>query len=112
MMAIDENAIVLSQDDLEAFSETHVIPWFANVAERRVFDAMREHPRLASGRGWIKANHDARWDFRRSGPDKSLADRSAQPGSWKILMTAHVDQFELDLSNCFKQFVGDLRALI
>ena len=66
--AADENAIVLSQDDLDTFSETHVVPWFTNMAERRVFDAMRGHPRLASGDGWIKATHDARWDFREAAP--------------------------------------------
>lgn len=110
--ATADNAIVLSQDDLSSFSETHVIPWFASLAERRIFDAMRESPRLASGTGWIKATHDARWDFRGSGPDKALAERSERPGSWKILMTAHVDQFEFDLGKDFKQFVGDFSALI
>jgi hypothetical protein len=110
--ATDENAIVLSQDDLDSFSETRVIPWFANLAERRVFDVMRQYPRLASGKGWIKATHDARWDFRGSGPDRSLAERTERPGSWKILMTAHVDQFQFDPNESFKQFVSDFHALV
>lgn len=112
IMASEENAIVLSQEDLRSFSQARVIPWFAGTAERRIFDAMRGHPRLASDDGWIRATNDARWDFRRSGLDKALADRLAQPGSWKVLMTAHVDQFQFDLSKGFKQFVGDFSALI
>jgi len=110
--ATDQNAIVLDQNALASFSETHVIPWFTSLAERQVFDAMREHPRLASGDGWIKAIHDARWDFRGSGPDRDLADRVARPGSWKILMTAHVDQFEFDHREAFKQFVNNFRSLV
>ncbi|SEH01555.1 hypothetical protein SAMN05444920_1213 [Nonomuraea solani] len=109
--ATDKTAILLSQDDIASFSETQVIPWFANAADRPVFDTMRHKPRLASGRGWIKATHDARWDFRGSGPDKSLADRQEKVDSWKILMTAHVDQFCFDPDEGFKQFVGDLDAL-
>lgn len=110
--ATGTNPIVLSQDDLGSFSETHVIPWFVSMAERQVFDAMRRHPRLASGDSWIRATHDARWDFRGSGPDKALADRLERPGAWKILMTAHVDTFGFVLSKGFKQFVGDLSGLI
>lgn len=110
--ATDENAITLSQDDIESFSDTHVVPWFANAADRQVFDTMRHRPRLASGTGWIKAKHDARWDFTSSGPDKKLADRQEKADSWKILMTAHVDQFCFDRNEKFKQFVGDLDALV
>ena len=110
-VATDENAIILTQDDLDTFSETRAIPWFATIADRRVFDAMRGYPRLASGDGWINATHDARWDFRGSGPDRALADRAARPGSWKILMAAHVDQFEFDLNETFKQFISDFGAL-
>jgi hypothetical protein len=110
--ASDGNAIVLTRDNLDSFSEMHVIPWFTSMAERSVFDAMRGHPRLASGSGWIKATHDARWDFRGSGPDRALADRVERPSSWKILMTAHVDQFEFDFDEDFKQFISDFSALI
>lgn len=110
--AVDENAIVLSQEDIASFSETYVIPWFASVADRRVFDIMRKGPRLASGKGWIKATHDARWDFRGSGPDRGLAVRVKSDDSWSVLMTAHVDQFSFDTAEPFKQFVSDLDGLI
>jgi hypothetical protein len=110
--ARDSNAIVLSQEDLDSFSETRVIPWFSTLAERRVFDGMRKYPRLASGKGWITATNDTRWDFTGTGPDRGLAKRDAQPGSWKILMTAHVDQFAFDTDEGFKQFVSDFLTLI
>ncbi|MFF1930235.1 Eco57I restriction-modification methylase domain-containing protein [Streptomyces sp. NPDC058228] len=110
--AVDETAIVLSQEDLASFSESHVIPWFASSADRTVFDTMRNGPRLASGKGWIKATHDARWDFRGSGPDKGLAVRSRAEDCWSVLMTAHVDQFSFDQSAIFKQFVTDRDGLI
>ncbi|NUL03316.1 hypothetical protein HRW07_08690 [Streptomyces lunaelactis] len=109
---VDETAIVLSQQDLASFSETHVIPWFATAADRTVFDTMRKGPRLASGTGWIKAIHDARWDFTGSGPDRGLAVRSKTVEAWKILMTAHVDQFGFDSDEPFKQFVSDLDGLV
>ncbi|MFI8102597.1 Eco57I restriction-modification methylase domain-containing protein [Streptomyces sp. NPDC086023] len=108
----DATAIVLTQDDLASFSETHVIPWFADRADRVVFDVMRAGPRLASGKGWIKATHDARWDFRGSGPDRGLAARADAADAWKILMSAHVDQFSFDLDKPFKQFVTDHDGLI
>ncbi|MGW2479659.1 Eco57I restriction-modification methylase domain-containing protein [Streptomyces sp. NPDC001571] len=110
--ATDENAIQLTQDDLASFSETHVIPWFETGAERMVFDTMRKGPRLSSGKGWIKASHDARWDFRGSGPDKGFAVRQEAPGVWKILMTAHVDAFSFDTGETFKQFVEDFDGLV
>ncbi|WP_146778969.1 Eco57I restriction-modification methylase domain-containing protein [Actinomadura craniellae] len=109
--ANDENAILLTQDDLASFSETHVIPWFNGAADRQVFDTMRTGPRLSSGKGWIKATHDARWDFTGSGPHKNLVDRRGGEEAWKILMTAHVDQFGFDVDEPFKQFVTNLDSL-
>ncbi|MFC8307711.1 hypothetical protein ACFUMJ_31140 [Streptomyces olivaceus] len=109
--AVDETAILLTQEDLASFSETHVVPWFATAADRRIFDLMRKGHRLASNTGWIKATHDARWDFRGSGPDKSLAAHSKENGAWQVLMTRHVDQFGLNFKSPVKQFVKDLPAL-
>ncbi|MDA0635944.1 hypothetical protein OUY22_21185 [Nonomuraea sp. MCN248] len=109
--ATDENAIVLTQGEVASFSDSHVIPWFATPNDRQLFETMRHKPRLASGEGWIMASHDARWDFTGSGPDRSLAVREKEAHSWKILMTAHVDQFHFDISVKFKQFVRDLDAL-
>ncbi|MFC7527580.1 Eco57I restriction-modification methylase domain-containing protein [Actinoplanes sp. GCM10030250] len=110
--ATNENAIALSADDLNTFSETHVIPWFATASDRDVFDYMRRGPRLASPEGWITGNHDARWDFRGSGPDRALAVRAEEPGSWRVLMTAHVDAFAFDPTEPYKQYVTDMNALV
>ncbi|MEU7255249.1 hypothetical protein AB0B21_05530 [Streptomyces rimosus] len=110
--AVDETALLLTQGDLASFSETYVVPWFATAADRRVFDLMRRGPRLASGEGWIKATHDARWDFRGSGPDKSLAVRSQVGGAWKVLMTRHVVQFGIDFKSPVKQFIQHLADAI
>ena len=71
---------------------------------------MRTFPRLSSGQGWIRASHDARWDFRGSGPDKRLVTTQDVPGAWKVLMTRHVDAFTFD-DEPHKQFVADLRLL-
>ncbi|MFD9778349.1 Eco57I restriction-modification methylase domain-containing protein [[Kitasatospora] papulosa] len=110
--AVDETAILLTQGDLASFSETYVVPWFATSADRRIFDLMRRGPRLASGEGWVKATHDARWDFRGSGPDKGLAVRSQEGGAWRVLMTRHVVQFGLDFTSPVKQFVQHLAGAV
>ncbi|MER6631679.1 hypothetical protein ABT301_26270 [Streptomyces sp. NPDC000987] len=106
----EDKTVRFTPEDLAALSETNVIPWFNDPGDRRVFDVLRTFPRLASGKGWIKATHDARWDFRGSGPDKALAVRTDAPGAWRILMTRHVDQFGAGTGKPFKQFVADLRA--
>ncbi|WP_425525582.1 Eco57I restriction-modification methylase domain-containing protein [Streptomyces albidoflavus] len=106
----EDKMVHFTPEDLAALSETNVIPWFNDSGDRRVFDVLRTFPRLASGKGWVKATHDARWDFRGSGPDKALAVRTDAPGAWRILMTRHVDQFGAGTGKPFKQFVTDLRA--
>jgi hypothetical protein len=108
----DNNAIKMTLEDLGTYSETQVIPWFAGSEDRAVFEKIRQFPRLASGLGWVTGRHDARWDFRGTGPDKSLAERSDAPGAWRILMTAHVDPYTFDPDEPFKQFVHDLDGLI
>ncbi|HEX8345094.1 MAG TPA: hypothetical protein VF657_10160 [Actinoplanes sp.] len=107
----DDSAITMSVGDLATYSETYVVPWFAGPADRDVFDRMRTGPRLAGGTGWVTAVHDARWDFRGSGPDRALAVRDDSPGAWRVLMTAHVDAFGFDTGEPYKQFVQDLDAL-
>jgi hypothetical protein len=62
--------------------------------------------------GWIRGYHDARWDFRSSGPDRSLPVRTDEPGAWHVLMTAAVDQYAFDPTATVKQFITDLRGLV
>jgi len=109
--ATDDNAISLSKEDIKSYSETDVIPWFANPSDRAVFDKIRICPRLSGERGWITGRHDSRWDFTGTGPDRTLVVHSQPGGAWKILMTAHVDAYEFDASAKFKQSVLDLMKL-
>ena len=110
--ATDDTAIALTRGDLATYSETDVIPWFATRADRLVFDRMRSHYRLAKPGGWISGRHDARWDFRGSGPDRTLANSTQSEGAWSILMTAHVDAYTFDKTAQFKQFISDLPAMV
>lgn len=104
--------VTFSPADLVDLSDTSVIPWFNEPADRRVFDTIRQHHRLAGGDGWIRGTHDARWDFRSSGPDRALAVDERAASAWRVLMTAHVDQFAFDSSARFKQFIPDLPAVV
>lgn len=107
-----DGAITLSRDEIEQLSDTDVLPWFGVPGSRQVFDKMRTKPRLATAGGWVTGAHDARWDFRGTGPDKSLAVTNEQPGDWRILMTAHVVPFALSSSEPFKQYVHDTDGLV
>ncbi|MBC7630659.1 MAG: hypothetical protein H7290_04140, partial [Flavobacterium sp.] len=69
---------------------------------------MRDNERLASGGGWITGHHDARWDFRGTGPDRTLAAHADTGSGWQVLMTSHVQQFTLNYGEKFKQWLGDL----
>lgn len=107
-----DTMVTFTTTDLADLSDSNVIPWFNQPEDRRVFDIMRRYPRLASGDGWVQGWHDARWDFRGSGPDRSLAVRTGTPTAWRVLMTAHVDAFAFDSNESFKQFVTDLPAAV
>jgi hypothetical protein len=104
----EDNVVTFTPADLATLSETNVIPWFNQPEDRRVFDRIRKGPRLAGPDGWIRAVHDARWDFRGSGPDNGLVVREDTPGAWRVLMTGHVHAFAFDESTRYKQYVTDL----
>ncbi|WP_411731947.1 Eco57I restriction-modification methylase domain-containing protein [Paeniglutamicibacter sp.] len=108
----ETNAITLSEADVESYSDTHVIPWFVDSDDRQVFDKMRVHSRLAKQGGWITGKHDARWDFRGTGPDRALASHEATVEAWKVLMTAHVDAYAFDKTAKYKQFIDDMSGMI
>lgn len=110
--ANEANAITLSGTDLESYSDTYVIPWFGEADDRQVFDKMRVHSRLAKPGGWITGKHDARWDFRGTGPDRALASHTATAAAWKVLMTAHVDAYAFDETAKYKQFIGELAGAV
>ncbi len=110
--AINTAWIELSTAEVASLTETYVLPWFRTRADREVFEMMRSAASLSAASGWITGHHDARWDFRGSGPDNPLASRTPTDAAWSVLMTAHVQQFGLDQSQKYKQFLRDLPAVV
>lgn len=109
----DEATISMTVSDLESYSDGLVVPWFDSPEDRAVFDKLRSRPRLKDSAGWIQATHDARWDFRSTGPDARLAQSTASSSrSWRVLMTRHLDAYSLRSIPGSKQFVNDEHALI
>lgn len=99
-----------TRDELSAMSETMAVPWFNNPGDRTIFDKMRAFPRISKPGSWVRGTHDARWDFRGTGPDKGLVVRSDAPGAWKVMMTRHADAYGLR-ETTVKQFIVDFDAL-
>jgi hypothetical protein len=110
--AIEERpSIALPKPEVEALSDSHVLPWLDSPAAGDVFDIMRSHPNVSGGNGWMNGIHDARWDFRRSGPHGSFARKTETPGAWRVLMTRHIEPYEIVETIPFATFVDDLPAL-
>lgn len=105
-----ESAAQFTTAELRTLSDSLVVPWFAVPEDRTVFEKLRTGDRLSSSAGWITATHDARWDFRGTGPDRGLAVRTEAPGSWRVMMTRHVDAYSIRNAEV-KQFVTDWSAL-
>lgn len=99
-----------TRDALSSMSETMAIPWFNNPGDRNVFDKMRAFPRISQPGSWVHGGHDARWDFRGTGPDRGLVTRSDAPGAWKVMMTRHADAYSLRATTV-KQFIVDFKAV-
>ncbi|WP_234821618.1 Eco57I restriction-modification methylase domain-containing protein [Mycolicibacter virginiensis] len=105
-----EVVIRFSRDEIASLSDSMVVPWFDDPVDRLVFDKMREFPRLSTKGSWVTGTHDARWDFRGSGPDRGLVVTAENPGAWRVMMTRHVDAFSIrDVPA--KQFVDDFAGL-
>jgi hypothetical protein len=98
--------VMLSAREIKSLSDALVIPWLDGPSDERLFEHMKVRPRLSSGAGWITGTHDARWDFRRSGPHGSLASRDRRDGFWDVLMTRHVGAYRLILSAPRQQYVA------
>jgi len=101
----EDAALILSRETLESLSDSVVVPWLNASGDKAVFEAMRANPGLSSGEGWISAVHDARWDFRSSGPQRRFASADGGEGAWRVLMTRHVASFAIDQVPAFQQFV-------
>ena len=105
-----QNGLHLARSVLDTLSDSTVVPWFNHVGDLPIFEAMRSHPSLASDRDWIMGTHDARWDFRGSGPHHPHAAPAAD-GAWQILMARHVTPFAIDIGPAFQQSVPQPAAL-
>lgn len=111
LRAIEPGAMIkFSRDELSTLTDTMVVPWFDNPGDRGVFDKIREFPRLSAKGSWVTGTHDARWDFRGSGPDHGLVVTSEAPEAWRVMMTRHVDAFSIRDAPV-KQFVDDFEGL-
>lgn len=105
-----EALLKFTRDELSSMSETMAVPWFNNPGDRQVFDKMRAFPRISQPGSWVHGVHDARWDFRGTGPDKGLVTRFDAPGAWKVMMTRHADAYALRTATV-KQFIVDFAAM-
>ncbi len=97
--------IILSIEVLRSLSDSVVVPWLNHARDATLFESMRNHPSLGGGEGWITGQHDARWDFRSSGPDRKSASTIPSHDSWRILMTRHVVPFGISEVAAFQQYV-------
>lgn len=103
--------LALKNDELQQLSDTMVVPWLNSAADRPVFETMQAHPSLSSGTGWVSGVHDARWDFRSSGPQRRFSSDQDGDGAWRILMTRHVVAYGVDDTIAFQRFIPDPGAL-
>lgn len=111
LRAIDSSTMIkFTPDELRSLSDAMVVPWFENTADRIVFDKMREFPRLSAVGSWVHGTHDARWDFRGTGPDRGLVRTTETPGAWRVMMTRHVDAFAIR-ETAAKQFIDNFEGL-
>jgi hypothetical protein len=108
----DSTGLQLSRQDLAALTDTWVVPWFNTRQDAEPFDIMRTRPSLSSGGGWMLGTHDARWDFRGSGPHRAYATPTPDDHSWSILMTRHVVPFALATDIAFQKYVDDPGRLV
>lgn len=97
----------LSAKDLTDLSDTMVVPWLNSAADRPVFETMQAHHSLSSGKGWVSGVHDARYDFRSSGPQRRFSADADSDGAWRILMTRHVVPYGIDNTIAFQRFIAD-----
>ncbi len=89
-------ALRLDHRDLDALSDSCVIPWLEGPGAPEVFSKMRTGERLGSGTGWIEAVADSHWDFSGTGRHRSYVATQASEGSWRVLMARHVTQYAID----------------
>ncbi|UPW09354.1 hypothetical protein M1C59_00245 [Gordonia terrae] len=105
---IENGPMRIPLSEIQELTEDSVVPWFNSAQDERVFSKMRTHHNLSTGESWIGGKSDSsRWDFSGSGKHKAFASTSkAGDGAWSVLMTRHVDQYEI-ASDPIRRFVND-----
>ena len=78
------------------------IPWLRSRESASVFERIVKSPSLGSGESWIQGSADTRWDFSASGRGAGFATAEDAVGSWKVLMTRHVDAYRIDFDGIRK----------
>ena len=106
-----EPSLLLSYDELVELSDTKVVPWLDGDAAAEIFETMRDHQRLARAGGWVTGHQEARWDFTRSGRFGRFGRPRGSNTSWRVLMTRHIEPFELVDDVAFRVFVDDLAGV-
>lgn len=104
-------SVLLPAKEIDALSDSKVLPWLDSIEAVGVFDTMRAQSTLSANGSWITGTHDARWDFRRSGPHGAFAESKSSQRSWSVLMTRHLHSYGIDSTIPFNTFVRDLREL-
>ena len=105
-------SLVLPLDEIEALSETHVLPWLNDVAAVEVFRSLANGSSLSAPSGWVVGVAEDRWDFSGTGRHHDLVIEQEESGSWRILMARHVGHFALDLSKPFQRFIRNPNELL
>jgi hypothetical protein len=101
-----DDLISLTVEEIQSITDSWVIPWLNEPSDRPSFEKMRSLSRLGHG-GWIAAKVvSSLWDFSGSGPHRDLVSGEETAGCWRVLMTRHVDQYEIT-DDQFRRFITD-----
>jgi len=89
--------MTMTLQEVDALTDTRVVPWFNSPGDTDVFNQMRHRPSLSSGKAWVTGRSDSsRWDFSGSGRHAAhAATTRTNPNAWRVLMTRHVDAYSL-----------------
>ena len=98
--------IEFAAGEVSELSPTAQIPWFGARSAAEVFSQICAAPRLGTGAAFIAGKADTRWDFSGSGRDAHAVSPDDARGSWRVLMTRHVDPYAIRASG-FRRFIPE-----
>jgi len=99
--------------DLIDLEDDGQIPWLGSAESASVFSTITSRQSLSSGKSWIQGDVDTRWDFSGSGRNRASVSEKETVGSWRVMMTRHVLEYEID-DDDYRRFVSPeaLRDLV